>query len=747
MRIAFITPTIVSLDPRWRQSPQLVKLAVPTIAGYLHACGHQDIRQYDFETDVLDLERREPGKLNLAAFIEDAPTDRFLAGQRGDLAEQVALLCDTLGVERADVFGLSCASVASYSYEEAGALTNINLALAHELKARYPACRTVIGGSCLPGSMKTETYRQMIRRCSALDFAVVGPGEAPMLHIVEHLAGTRPLAESGEPLERVGHATLLLGSSYTMAGVRRDDVSGVDGPPAPVTAAAHPPRAGRDASLPSASAAAIGAVHPIVQEMAECKDTAGAPPFIPPLYDPVEVAKRRRSGLETLRLHNLGEERVRRLAAHHDRDVFVVPMMFVMGCGRGCAFCPFSMLSMHSHDVDEVVRAIAWLSERHGTRYFHFLNTHINGSRAYAEAFVDALLGAELGILWSDSASLRALDERLLEKMRRAGMIRLVTGLECPSDRLLKYVHKGVTVARATELLRFSHELGIWNHNQFIAGMPTQTDDDLAAFTDFLEATGAYTDALNVSPFYLPYNSRMASFPERYGLRIIEDPDAPQENAAFDEIDGLRWADKCAQITRSTEWMWAEIERVKGHKHYLSSALPLDLLFFLYESLGHEAKAEIVATVEEARVGPRDDGEPDAPIGEEADGEAWTAPPEGSEESVWSEEPEPPPPSVTPQVQDPHLARLVELLGEAQPTFARHALHVVEVLGDAEILIALRGAGGDDPLDLIVTPAATTKRCYAAVGAFAMSHRIETPLTTPEHAAAVAALLAYMEGL
>ena len=70
MRFAFITPSFHSLGPAWRRDPQIVKLGTPQIAGALFGNGYEDIRQYDFEVEIFDLERTNPGLLNLRAFFD-----------------------------------------------------------------------------------------------------------------------------------------------------------------------------------------------------------------------------------------------------------------------------------------------------------------------------------------------------------------------------------------------------------------------------------------------------------------------------------------------------------------------------------------------------------------------------------------------------------------------------------------------------------------------------------------------------
>src|SRR3954469_17038625 len=77
-RIAFITPSFHTLGPTWRRDLQILKLAAPQIAGALFANGYRDIRQYDFEVQIFQLELEHPGRLDLRAFFDDGAVDRFL---------------------------------------------------------------------------------------------------------------------------------------------------------------------------------------------------------------------------------------------------------------------------------------------------------------------------------------------------------------------------------------------------------------------------------------------------------------------------------------------------------------------------------------------------------------------------------------------------------------------------------------------------------------------------------------------
>ena len=78
------------------------------------------------------------------------------------------------------------------------------------------------------------------------------------------------------------------------------------------------------------------------------------------------------------------------------------------------------------------------------------------------------------------------LDE--LVAARQAGMVRLTTGLESGSQRILDAMKKGTDLALTSACLRHAREAGISVRTTMIIGYPGETAADLVQTRDFLRA-------------------------------------------------------------------------------------------------------------------------------------------------------------------------------------------------------------------------------------------------------------------
>lgn len=251
-------------------------------------------------------------------------------------------------------------------------------------------------------------------------------------------------------------------------------------------------------------------------------------------------------------------------------EILVLPFKTNFCCPNKCAFCIQSgdtFTKVSSLSPEKIVEGLRTLKERYQTSYFMFADDMFNISPRWAEQVADAIIEARLDVLWSDCAFARDVTPELLQKLRRSGAIRLVWGMESGSPRLQKLVNKGLDLEEMGRILRWSHEAGIYNAIQVIAGLPTEREEDVELTVEFLRKNRAYIDQVYLNPFSLITGSLMCQQPERFGLVNVKPvstifqsrPDEVYswiQRYTFDTVDhdgtpGLPWKDKVKQIEDS----------------------------------------------------------------------------------------------------------------------------------------------------------------------------------------------------
>lgn len=644
MNAGFISPSFRSLEMLWQDDFEMVKLGVPTFMGFLYRAGHADIEHWDFDAQICAALERDPDAFDLGRYFDAAAVKGFLDGTDQSLRAQTEKLLDTLGVREKKIFGISLSAVQDkISHVVANAA--IGQCFAVVLKERYPQCVIVFGGiQASPDSIHEKYYRQFMEECPQIDYSRIGWGDEMAVQLFRNI--WRGAHEANRSLHNVlyrepgvpGPAGIRMGQPGPF-GMRIDaDIKaassvsiGADwrhGPPK--SEQAHHPAHTKSGALAQAESAVTAATalagttlpasslirrsgaairyeethHADGTEISAREADPAEFNTLParvPIFDPNLVDQFRYSGAQIMKRFRFDKELLLRFSRYEDNQIVVLPHIFVRGCNAPCGFCGDAYNPIKGEDIIQTVEGLKFLSETYNCKYFHFLNTQINSVYQYCDTFCDAVIAAKLDILWSDCCNLRFLDEKLLEKLRKAGAMRLVYGIESPEDEMLKYIHKGVTVAKIERLLKMASDLGIWNHALLIAGMPHETKAKHDRMIEFFHRTAPVIDYYTVSSFYLLSTSPWGKDPEKFGIDRISSPEQLLENQAFHEksdgrweSDNLRWPEKKQQIIDATRLFYGVISEAKGQTRCTSGNIDLYLLMFLYSTLGHDRKKEIV---------------------------------------------------------------------------------------------------------------------------------------------------------
>ncbi|MDI6826354.1 MAG: radical SAM protein [Candidatus Aenigmarchaeota archaeon] len=225
--------------------------------------------------------------------------------------------------------------------------------------------------------------------------------------------------------------------------------------------------------------------------------------------------------------------------------------LYVYGCPNSCVYCFYSrypLLGMK--DPEEVAEDLKTLSKKYRTRYFFILNTEINPTYEYAESFADEIIKNDVIISWSDCATFKNMDAKLLRKLKEAGAARLIWGLESGSPRILDYIQKNVALSHVETCLKESYKIGIWNQFDMICGFPYEKETDIRLTISFLKQNKDYINEVTLNKFFI--DGLFQRFPKKYGIRLKETQKIYRDwsTIPFDELNGMCWEKKIKQTLK-----------------------------------------------------------------------------------------------------------------------------------------------------------------------------------------------------
>jgi radical SAM superfamily enzyme YgiQ (UPF0313 family) len=226
--------------------------------------------------------------------------------------------------------------------------------------------------------------------------------------------------------------------------------------------------------------------------------------------DVVQNRPRPTRDVNTLPAHNYDLVPVEEYFKHKGRRQF--DYISSIGCRFRCAFCADPYVynrSWFGLTAERMALELAALWQRYHFDEVAFQDETFFTRRERVEDICHAFLGAGLDFAWT--GTMRAdqgfrLPDETLDLCRRAGLRRVMVGVEAGTDEMLRRIKKDITISQvwetAEKLVR--HRIGaIWN---FIVGFPDEPPESFEATLQIAKRLRAMSPDFEAAVFfYKPY--------------------------------------------------------------------------------------------------------------------------------------------------------------------------------------------------------------------------------------------------
>jgi len=162
------------------------------------------------------------------------------------------------------------------------------------------------------------------------------------------------------------------------------------------------------------------------------------------------------------------------------------------GCPATCNFCntpQFWGSAIRFRSAASVLREMAFLRERQGLIYFSFRDDTFTASKARTLDLMEGIRASGLHPLWNCQSRVNLVDEERLVAMKRAGCEFIQFGVEHASERVLKLLDKGTSLAQARKALTLARKVGLNRGIYLITGIPGEAWSDVEASAAFVRET------------------------------------------------------------------------------------------------------------------------------------------------------------------------------------------------------------------------------------------------------------------
>jgi len=241
------------------------------------------------------------------------------------------------------------------------------------------------------------------------------------------------------------------------------------------------------------------------------------------------------------------------------------------GCSYNCAFCqPAERAVFGSYarrrSVDHVLAELRVLRDRYAFRSLMIHDDCLLEDRDWALQFAEGY-AREFGQPWfcQARADLVVNEEDLIAALQGSGLSALSIGFESGSDRVLRLLRKGTTVAQNYQVAEVCRWYGIRIFGNYMLGLPTETPEEMMDTARLVREVGAAVNSVSV---YAPSpGSDMYEACRRNGLLLADGPATYRRDRLGGKVKGVDYAavEQATVYALGLSPTQAALRRLTGH--------------------------------------------------------------------------------------------------------------------------------------------------------------------------------------
>jgi len=170
-------------------------------------------------------------------------------------------------------------------------------------------------------------------------------------------------------------------------------------------------------------------------------------------------------------------------------------VMTSRGCTFRCSFCSSHTVhgrKMRYYSIDRVREDFKRLKNQYQAKTIIFQDDHLMANRKRVFDIIEIIKELQITSVFQNSLALYALDRKMLEALKGAGVNQLLLSVESGSDRVLKEImHKPLNLSIIKRVAGDCRDLEIYTNVNILIGLPGETKKDIEDTRTFLKTLNA----------------------------------------------------------------------------------------------------------------------------------------------------------------------------------------------------------------------------------------------------------------
>lgn len=164
----------------------------------------------------------------------------------------------------------------------------------------------------------------------------------------------------------------------------------------------------------------------------------------------------------------------------------IAPIISSRGCPFSCAYCTFKISGYRVRSVQNIINEIKQIVKK-GYKYILFSDDNFLINKKRVHKIMDKIIEEKIRVSIFLTSRVDDPDYELYKKMRKAGVIMILFGIESANQDVLDFYNKKTTVEKAKMAVTLANKAGILVFGYIMIGAPFETEKHLKINMKFLD--------------------------------------------------------------------------------------------------------------------------------------------------------------------------------------------------------------------------------------------------------------------
>jgi anaerobic magnesium-protoporphyrin IX monomethyl ester cyclase len=171
-------------------------------------------------------------------------------------------------------------------------------------------------------------------------------------------------------------------------------------------------------------------------------------------------------------------------------DIPAASVMSSRGCPVNCSYCSASAMfgrTLTLRSAKNIMDEIEILIKDFNVEGIKFFDSTLTLRKSHIHSLCDEILERGLKFPWECEIRVNTVNRDLLAKMKKAGCYFVDFGVESASPKVLKKMHKAISIDQVIDVFKWTKELDIYTKVFFTFGHIQETLEDAVITMDFID--------------------------------------------------------------------------------------------------------------------------------------------------------------------------------------------------------------------------------------------------------------------